>query len=137
MKQITLVGLVFGVVFMTLLANAQDSNALRINEEYVIFSDKYFVVFETDEDKKVFFKDAGIWYNDRWQIVNSTSVEVQQLHDEGNIGWFIGNLETGEQFWFTWNLEINDNVVTGTWVYDGITLTEMTDYKAYMTRLFF
>lgn len=136
MKKLLLLGIMLSITCLVLI-NPQDSEALRINEEYVILSEKYFVIFSTDENKNVIPIDGGIFYNDKWQMFNITNVTVEQLHDEGDLGWFIGNLKSGEQFWFTWNLTINSDVVTGTWVYDGEILTEMTDYKAYMTRLFF
>lgn len=132
-----MLALVLSIAFVTLLVNVQDSEALRANEEYVILSEKYFVVFSTDENKKVIPIDGGIFYNDKWQMFNMTNVTVEQGDDEGDLGWFIGNLKSEERFWFTWNLTINSDVVTAAWVYDEKTLTEMTDYKAYMTRLFF
>jgi len=70
-------------------------------------------------------------------MINMTGIEVEQYDDKGDSGWIIGNLKSGEKFWFTWNLTINNDVVTETFVYDGKTLTAMSDYKAYMTRLFF
>ncbi len=129
--------LVASITFVMLLSNIQDSEAIRGNEEYVILSEKYFVVFSTDEAKKISPIDGGIFYNDKWQMFNMTNIVVEQGDDEGDLGWIIGHLKSGERFWFTWNLTINSDVVTGAWVYDGEILTEMTDYKAYMTRLFF
>lgn len=137
MRKIRLLALVLSIVFVTLLVNVQDSEALRANEEYVILSEKYFVVFSTDENKKVIPIDGGIFYNDKWQMFNMTSVAVEQWNDEADGAWIIGNLKSEERFWFTWNLTINSDVVTAAYVYDGETLTELADYEAYMTRLFF
>jgi len=114
-----------------------DINALSKNTNYVILSEKYFFVFGLDNQNDVITKDGGVWYNSEWRIINMTGIEVEQYDDKGDKGWIIGNLKSGEKFWFTWNLTINNDVVTETFVYDGKTLTAMSDYKAYMTRLFF
>jgi len=114
-----------------------DINALSKNTNYVILSEKYFFVFGLDEQSNVFPIDGGILYNSEWNIINKTNVTVEQYDDKGNSGRIIGTLNSGEIFWFTWNLTINSDVVTESFVYDGETLTSMSDYKTYMTRLFF
>ncbi len=137
MRKLKLLALVLSIAFVTLLVNVQDSEALRANEEYVILSEKYFVVFSTDENKKVIPINGGIFYNDKWKMFNMTSVTVEQWNDEADGAWIIGNLKSEEQFWMVWDLTHNSNVVTAAYVYDGEILTELTDYEAYMTRLFF
>lgn len=112
-------------------------DALSKNVDYVILSEKYFFVFGLDDQSNVIAKDGGILYNSEWHMINKTGIQVEQYDDKGNSGWIIGELNSGEKFWFTWNLTINSNVVTESFVYDGETLTSMADYKAYMTRLFF
>lgn len=99
------------------------------------------MILNTTEDKKIIPIDGGILYNGEWQMINMTNIIVEQLDEEdadpSDAGWIIGKLKSGERFWFTWNLTINYDVVTGVWIYDEITLTEITDHDAYMTRLFY
>lgn len=117
--------------------NLQDADALRMSEEYVILSENYFIVFETNEDKRVIPIDGGVLYNDKWVMLNMTEITVEQLNDDGDIGSFIGKLVTGDKFWFTWNIITNSNIITSVWVYDGITVREFTDNDTYMKKLFF
>lgn len=115
-----------------------NSDALTTNKDYVVLSEKYFFVFGLDDQSNIITRDGGVLYDSEWHMINMTAnVEVEQYDDSGNRGWIIGELESGEQFWFTWNLNINNNVVTETFVYDGEILTHFPDYGAYLKRLFF
>lgn len=115
-----------------------DINALSENKDYVILSEKYFFVFGLDDQSNVIVRDGGVLYDSEWHMINMTaSVEVEQDNNDGNLGWIIGELDSGEAVWFTWNLIISNNTIAAAFVYDGETLTEFTYYEAYLKRLFF
>lgn len=137
MNRFTILSIITVIGFIGCISLIPNTDALSQNRDYVILSEKYFFVFGLDDQSNVIVRDGGIMYNSEWQMINKTDIEVEQYYENGEAGWIIGNLQSGEQFWFTWNLTINSDVVTETFVYDGETLTHFPDYKAYMTRLFF
>lgn len=115
-----------------------DIDALSKNKDYVILSEKYFFVFGLDDKNNVFVRDGGVLYNSEWHMINMTAnVEIEQYDGGGNLGWIIGELDSGEDVWFSWNLIVNNNTIAAAFVYDGETLTEFTYYEAYLKRLFF
>lgn len=128
--------IVIGIITSIILI--PDVSALSKNKDYVILSEKYFFVLQLDNQSNVTIKDGGVLYDSEWHMMNMTAnIEVEQYDDVGNLGWIIGELDSGEQVWFSWNLIVSNNTVAAAFVYDGETLTEFTYYKAYLKRLFF
>ncbi len=133
-----ILSIIIAIGIITSIILIPDVNALSKNKDYVILSERYFFVFGLDEQSNVFVRDGGVLYDSEWRMMNMTAnVEVEQYDYGGNIGWIIGELDSGESVWFSWNLIITNGTVASAFVYDGETLTEFTYYEAYLKKLFF
>lgn len=132
MKKIILLAI---IVILPLFLN--DADGLLSNREYVFLGDNYFFVFGLDDKKDVTPKDGGVLYESEWHTFNMTSLEVQIMDENSEQVWIIGNLMSGEQVWFSWDLKTFDQTITGVWIYNGTTLTERITPDTYLTRLFY
>lgn len=132
MKKIILLAI---IVILSLFVNNAD--ALLPNREYVFLGENYFFVFALDKEKNVTPMNGGVLYESEWHRFNMTSLEVEIMDENSEQVWIIGNLMSGEQAWFTWDLKTFDQNITGVWIYNGTTLTERITPDTYLTRLFY
>ena len=114
-----------------------NADALLPNNEYVFLGEGYFFVFELDKEKNVFPVNGGVLYESHWHPFNMTSLEVEIMDEDSEQVWIIGNLMSGEQVWFSWDLKTFDQNITGIYVYNGTHLTEKMTPDTYLTRLFY
>ena len=109
------------------------AHALESNNDYAFLSEKYFFVIET-VDSNINVKNGGVLYNSEWSIISLQNITVDIWDEESDIVWVNGNLDSGEQFWFTWNLTESEDI-SGFWIYDGENLTEHHNYHNHLYKL--
>lgn len=114
------------LVVITASLGTNEAFGLIENTSYVLYSDTVFFVFDTGKNYEMKVVDGGVYHDEEFKFIDIDSMKVDPIKSNLDQLWVMGNLQSGERFWITWDIKSGESQpwVTGVFVYNGTNLTE-------------